>query len=467
MSDRQEAGWLADLIYLNGQFESGTAVVVDKDGRVARFSKASEDVANAHRLTNRAILPGLVNCHSHSFQRVIRGRTEHRTMAERDTFWTWREAMYHAANRLSPEDIYHVARMAFLEMAMSGITTVGEFHYLHNAPDGTRYDDPNLLGLQVARAAAEIGVRIALLRTAYARAGWKKPANPGQARFITPDSEVFVQDTQALREAVARFSERGLAWVGVAPHSIRALPIDYIKQIAAYAHQNDLPVHMHVAEQPMEVDECIAEYGLRPLDLLEKHNVLDSSFTGIHAIHISDEEIKALGRAEARVCACPTSERNLGDGAVPADRLGQAGVGICFGSDSNVQIDLLEDARLLEYHLRMNKLERAVLPPPSDQAGLARRLFASATEVGAAALQGPGGSLDIGRPADFFTVDLNDVSIAGADHESLLANVVFCLERSAVRDVFVNGRAVIQDGHHALEEQVIPNFSAVQSGLWQ
>ncbi len=467
MSDTRETGWLADLIYLKGNFESGFAVVVDSDGVIARISKAPEDVANAHRLANRAIFPGLVNCHSHSFQRVIRGRTEHRTTADRDTFWTWREAMYYAANRLSPEDIYHVARMAFLEMLMSGITTIGEFHYLHNAPDGKRYDDPNLLGFQVLRAAGELGVRLALLRTAYARAGWNKPPNPGQARFITPNPETFLADTEALRQTISRVSKPGIAWVGVAPHSIRALPINYVEQIAAYAHQNGLPVHMHVAEQPAEIDECVAEYGLGPVELLQKRNVLDSSFTGIHAIHITEEEIAALGKARARVCACPTSERNLGDGAVPADRLGKAGVGICFGSDSNVQIDLLEDARLLEYHLRMNKLERAVLAPPSDRVGLASWLFASATEVGTAALHGPGGRLEIGRPADFFTVDLNDVSIAGGDHESLLANVVFSLERTAVRDVFVNGQAVIQDGHHPLEEAIVGEFSAVQRRLWQ
>jgi formimidoylglutamate deiminase len=222
---------------------------------------------------------------------------------------------------------------------------------------------------------------------------------------------------------------------------------------------------MHVAEQPAEVEACLGEYGLRPVELLHQHRILDSRFTGIHAIHITDEEAKYLGEAKARVCACPTSERNLGDGAVPADRLFEAGVGICFGSDSNVQIDLLEDARLLEYHLRMNKLERVVLAPDSSKEALARRLFASATEMGAESLAGPVGSLEVGRAADFFTVDLDDPSVAGAG-DSLLNHVVFSLERAAVREVAVGGEFVIRDGRHAFEEEIIRQFAAVQRNVW-
>jgi formimidoylglutamate deiminase len=467
MKANHETGWSADLIYLNGLFESGYAMFVDEAGRITRFSNSPEDLAISRKLSKRAVVPGLINCHSHSFQRVIRGRTEHRTTADRDTFWTWREAMYHAANLLSPEDIYDVARMAFLEMLISGITTVGEFHYLHNAPDGSRYEDPNLLGLQVVQAANEIGVRLAFLRTAYARAGCQRTPHPGQARFITPDPEMFLDDTEALRGVISNFSEPGFTWLGIAPHSIRAVPIEYVTNVAEYARKNSLPVHMHVAEQPGEVNECVAEYGVPPVELLHQRNVLDSSFTAVHAIHINEGEVGYLGNARAHVCACPTSERNLGDGAVPADRLMEAGAAICFGSDSNVQIDLLEDARLLEYHLRMNKLERAVLTSSPGEDQLGRRLFASATESGADALKAPGGALQVGRAADFFTVDLNDPCIAGAGRGSLLNNIVFSLERSAVREVFVNGKPVIRDGQHALQDAVLRGFEAVQRRLWK
>ena len=377
-----ETGWLPDLIYLDGEFQSGVAMFADPDGRITRFSREPE---SAIRLAGRGLLPGLINVHSHAFQRVIRGRTEKRT-AGRDTFWTWRVAMYHAAMSLSPKAMYHAARMAFLEMALSGITTVGEFHYVHHDLDGAPYGDRNAMALAVVRAAQEVGIKIVLLRTAYVRAGFGKPADPGQARFITPRVEDFIADTEELRKSVA---------VGVAPHSVRAVPLDYLREVARYAKANHLPLHMHVAEQPAEVEACIAEYGRRPVELLHDEGILDDRFTAIHAIHITDEEARFLGRSI--VCACPTSERNLGDGAVPADRLYAAGARICFGSDSNIQIDLLEDARELEYHLRMSRLERAILP------GGARGLFQSATESGAQSLQAPGGKLAVGRAADFFT----------------------------------------------------------------
>lgn len=398
---------------------------------------------------NHARFPGLVNVHSHTFQRAIRGRTEQRTSAGRDNFWTWREAMYRAANLLSPDDIYDVARMAFLEMALSGITTVGEFHYLHHAPDGTPYADRNLVALAVVRAAREVGLRIALLRTAYARAGWQKPPNAGQARFLTPHPEDFIRDTDDLR---ARLLDDPGAWVGIAPHSVRALPLAYLKEIVAYGRAQQLPVHMHVSEQPGEIEECIAEYGVRPIELLQEHGLLDSSFTGIHAIHITTSESDYLGASHARVCACPTSERNLGDGPVPADRLSAAGVEICFGSDSNVQIDILEDARLLEYDLRMEKLQRAILPTAV--------LFAGATEVGSAALQAPASD-------DYFTIDLNDPSVAGADPSTLLTHVVFSLERTAIREVVVAGKPIVTNGQHPLAEAITRRFQAVQERLWK
>lgn len=432
--------WVADLVCTGGTFESGLAMMVDERGIIAGFSREEQDLRNAHRLPGRAMLPGLVNVHSHTFQRAIRGRTEHRTSASRDTFWTWRESMYHAANAMSPEDIYRTARMAFLEMALSGITAVGEFHYVHQDLDVAR---------AILRAGREIGVRVTLLRTAYARAGWKKDPNPGQARFLTPDVDKFLSDTDTMIAEGAR--------VGVAPHSVRAVPVDYIRAVAEYAQRRGLPLHMHVSEQPAEVEASVGEYGRRPVELLHDNGILGERFTAVHAIHITDQEARMLGGST--VCACPTSERNLGDGTVPADQLLAAGARICFGSDSNVQIDILEDARELEYHLRMNRLERSLV----ETAGL----FESATVSGARSLGSPGGALEAGRAADFFTVDLNDCSVAGASRESLLAHVVYSLERTAVRDVCVAGEMVIRDGRHRLQDDIVREFGEVQRHLWK
>lgn len=448
------SGFLPDLIYTGEKFESNLALCTEH-GIITRFSRDPADLARATRLPHQAIVPGFVNVHSHAFQRVIRGRTETRT-SDRDTFWTWRVSMYHAANRVSPEAMFHVARMAFCEMALSGITTVGEFHYVHHAEGGRPYPDRNLLAKQILKAAEDIGIRIALLRTAYVRAGWNKAPDPGQSRFITPRAGDFIADTETLRAALPP-----RATVGVAPHSVRAVPLDYLRQVAAYAQSHHLPLHMHVSEQPAEVEAALGEYGLRPVELLHREGILDERFTAIHAIHITPQEAGYLGGST--VCACPTSERNLGDGAVPADLLYNAGAQICFGSDSNVQIDILEDARLLEYDLRMNQLQRVILSPSDD---LSKRLFRSATASGAASLALNTGILAPGRRADFISVDLHDPSLAGADAGSLLDHLVFSLERTAIRNVWVDAEPIIRDGRHRLQDEIVQQFTAVQRSLW-
>jgi formimidoylglutamate deiminase len=433
--------WLPDLIYLDGRFESGRAIVCDDAGNIVRIA-ASEEVPDAIRLSGRALLPGMVNAHSHAFQRVIRGRTEHRSEHSTDSFWTWREQMYAAANRLEPEEIYDVSRRAFLEMALTGITAVGEFHYIHHQRDGSPYSDPNLLEREVIRAARDVGIRIALLRVAYARAGYQTEPNPLQIRFIEQTPDVYLKHLEQLLGA-PELSD-GTAWVGVAPHSVRAVPLDYLKTIVTFANERALPVHMHVAEQPAEVSACIEEYGRSPVALLETEGLLSKRFTAVHAIHVTPKAIASLARAGAFVCACPTTERNLGDGVVPVDAYLDAGVRISLGSDSQIQIDLLEDARELEYHLRLQKMQRNVLSPE-----LARKLFDCATINGAVSigLHG-GGKIEVGSPADFFTVDLEDLSIAGADPDSLLTNIVFSLSRTAVRDVVVGGKQIISNGLH-------------------
>jgi formimidoylglutamate deiminase len=440
-----EQGWFPDFLYRAGKFESGMAVFANAAGVVTRYSSEPGDLSKACRLANRVLLPGLVNAHSHAFQRAIRARAEQPTSAQYDSFWTWREAMYRAANMLSPDDIFDVSRMAFLEMLLSGITTVGEFHYLHHSPLGERYHDPNLLGRQVIRAAQEVGLRIILLRGAYARAGWQTEPNPGQARFLTPDVDVFLKDTEALAQSFC--SDR--VSVGVAPHSIRAVPLPYLLEVIRYGRTRNMPIHMHVAEQPTEITACQSEHGLRPVELLAEHGALADDFTAVHATHTTDHEISLL--SGANICVCPTTERNLGDGIASADCWHHAGINVCFGSDSNIQIDLLEDARELEYHLRLKRLERSILPE--------QRLFGHATTGGLR-------SLRTEDSADFFTIDLADPSVASADRDSLLSHIIFAAQRSAIREVYVAGEEVIASGNHKDQEQIIERFIAVQRRIW-
>ena len=446
-----------ELVYIGHGFEANKAVLVSEAGRILSIedrSHAMQDVAKVVPMPRRAMLPGMVDVHSHSFQRTIRGSVESRKKAG-PNFWSWRDAMYRAAGRFEPEELGTIARMAFLEMALTGITTVGEFHYVHRDRDGSPYTNPNETGLQIVQAARDVGIRIALLRVAYVRAGYNKPPDPGQRRFIEPDPEGFLENTDALRSELA--TSDGQAWVGVAPHSIRAVPLEYLRKVARWARAETLPVHMHVAEQPAENAACIEEYGCTPFGLLDREGILDERFTAIHGIHLSGEEIAAVGRAKAIIGACPTTERNLGDGILPADALMRVGVRIAFGSDSLTQIDPLENARELEYNLRLQKLERAVLDT-IDDAGLPQRLFDCATLHGAASVGAPGGSLEAANVADFFTVDLDDPSIAGTNADELLAGIVFGLSKSAIREVGVNGRLVVDGSCHPMHQAIVRDY---------
>ncbi|HKF94001.1 MAG TPA: amidohydrolase family protein, partial [Gammaproteobacteria bacterium] len=295
LSETQQA-WRPDYIYVDGHFQSDRTLVCDAAGNIVQIVEGSA-APKAIRLKNRALLPGMVNAHSHAFQRVIRGRTERRSANTNESFWTWREQMYAAANRLTPEDIYAVSRMAFLEMALMGITAVGEFHYIHHAPDGSTYSDPNLLARQVIRAARDVGIRIALLRVAYARAGYETEANPRQVRFIESSPDTYLKHLEALLSTPE--PDDGMSWIGLAPHSVRAVPLAYLKSIVAFANERPLPVHMHVAEQPAEVNACIEEYGRSPVALLETEGLLSKRFTAVHAIHVTPKAIAAIARAGA------------------------------------------------------------------------------------------------------------------------------------------------------------------------
>ncbi len=418
-----------DFLYADGAFRRGARLCVDGAGRVVAAAPEGTAVV---RMPGVALFPGLVNGHSHAFQRVLRGRTER--VANGDDFWAWRELMYRAASSLSPQQLYAVSRLAFVEMALAGVTTVGEFHYVHHQPDGRPYDDVHELARAVVRAARDAGLRIVLLRVAYARAGFQVPPNPLQARFIEPDVDTYLS-----RVASLKFDDP-LVSVGMAPHSVRAVPRDWLQAIARAGGVT----HIHVAEQPAELKACRVEHGLHPVDLLDEVGLLNA--TAVHAIHLEEGHARKL----KRVCACPTTEANLGDGVVPADVLMNAGVSVSLGSDSQARISLLEEARLLEDNLRLVRQRRAVLDAGDGR--LAERLFACATTEGAAALGVDTGALRVGQPADFFTLPVDSVAAA-----------IFGQER--VRDVAVQGRLIVRDGRHALHDEALRGFKSAVEAL--
>ncbi len=319
--------YLPDLLISAGRVFAGAGLLTGPDGSVERVVQSGDVAAGAEivRLPGKALMPGLANAHSHTFQRLFRARAEGRASGG-DTFWTWREQMYRAAGFLSPDDLYDVARATFLEMLASGIAVVGEFHYLHNDSAGQPYADPNTLALEVIRAAQSVGIRICLLRTAYLRAGFQREPHPGQRRLYE-DAASYLRNLDSLLRAVAGKPQ---VTVGAAPHSIRAVPLPVLNEIAAFALARNLPLHMHISEQPAENEACVAEYGQSPVALATEHGILNARTTLVHAIHLTHREFEQVAAAGSTICSCPTTERNLGDGVFPADETARLGIPVCF-----------------------------------------------------------------------------------------------------------------------------------------
>lgn len=456
--------YLPDLLFADGALNPGATLAV-KDGRVVSIGPPPPGFELVP-LRGRILLPGFVSAHGHAFQRVLRGRTERRA-GGRDDSSSWRSLVYAAAQRLDPDGLEAVARFAFFELARAGITCAGEFHTLHRDPDGRPYADSAELALRVVRAARAVGIRIVLLRAAYGREGAGTAPHPAQRRFAEESPDVYLA---ALDRLVAAVRGDPLASVGLAPHSVRACPPAWLAPLAAEARRRGLPLHVHAAEQPAEVEACRAEHGRSPVALLADAGALGASTTLVHAIHLDAADIAAIGAARATVCACPLTERNLGDGIVEADRLVAAGARLALGVDSHAEADPLGEARALELHLRLLRRQRAVLDEPPGS--LAPRLFEAATAGGMAALGLPGGRLAPGDPADFVLVDVDDPSIAGAGTAagSLLSALVLGMAPGAVKSTFVAGEPIVEDGWttpgRPTGAELLAGFRRVVAGLW-
>lgn len=457
----RELGWLPDCVYTGDKFESGLAFFVDAAGRITRFSREPADLEMAKRLPGQAALPGLVNTHSHAWHRIFRGRIELKARAERDALGNWREVHDQVLAKLSDEDVYDAARESFMEMLLAGITTVGECHFLHQQPDGTPLLEAGGIAHAVLRAAHDVGIRIALLNGATLRSGFGQPLGSASPRVAHATVEAFTRATDLLFSHVEKNYPGDDVWVGVAPHSLAAVPIDALKAIAAYAHTKRCRVHLQLGETAGEHAACVAEYGRSPAALLAEHGLLDKRFTAVHGAHLSDDDIRALGAARVTVCACPSSELSAGEGAFPTAKFLAAGVALALGTDGQQQTNVLEDARLLEFQLRSERKR-----PTAFAADLATAFFQAATVTGARSLGAPGGSLEVGRPADFFTVNLYDPSIVGASPEGLLGAVVFGSNPRAIREVWVGARQRVSGWKHPLQSPVVGRFADLQKKLW-
>jgi len=360
-------------------------------------------------------LPALASAHSHAFQRAMRGRAQRPAGANREDFWSWRGAMYAVAEKLDPESIAQISRVAFRELAAAGVRTVGEFHYVHHQADGTPYDERTILAERVIEAALEAGLRIALLRVAYARGGALVELAPAQRRFVDRGVDDVLRDVEALR---AKYRDHQDVRIGLAPHSVRAVPPAWLPPLAEYAQKHHLPFHMHVAEQPAEVAACLDETDMRPVELLDERGVLDERFVAVHATHLLPHEARLLGEANAFACICPTTERDLGDGLPDLAALRAAGAKICVGIDSHVICDPLEELRALETNERIRTLRRATTT--------ADALWREGSLVSANAC----GFDDVSGEV---TIDVDDPSLALVERELLLDAVVFSAPSRVIR----------------------------------
>jgi formimidoylglutamate deiminase len=374
-------------------------------------------------------MPGFRNDHSHAFQRGLRGSTERINVdAPHDDFWTWRERMYALADGLDEGTIRAASERCFAEMLGAGYTSVTEFHYVHHLPDRTPYGDPNLLAKSVAEAAERVGIRLLLLPVAYARGGLP--------RFRDGDTDRFLGRVDELREWSAG---RPLLEVGIAAHSVRAVPQDWLETLGVYAAAHGLPLHVHACEQEREIEECAREHGLRPIELLSATGFLGSNTTVVHATHADDKELDLLAEHGAGVCACPTTEGNLGDGFLPAEGILGRNIPLSIGSDSHVRLDPLEELRELETNARRLARRRNVLLAPGETSPTPYLLRSGWGRK----------TLSTGSPADFVEVDLDHPSLEGITPEDLSAALVFGCGSDVIAATWVAGERAYQRSSNA------------------
>jgi formiminoglutamate deiminase len=422
-----------ELAWLGGPSAEVGVVVEVEDGRIAAVAPGEQAPPRGARRLDGLTLPGLANAHSHAFQRALRGRTQRGD----GSFWTWREQMYGLAARLDPESYLALARATYAEMARAGITTVGEFHYLHHAPGGTPYADPNEMGRVLLSAAAEAGLRITLLDSCYLHGGIGEQPDGAQQRFSDGSAEAWAERVDDLAESES-------ARIGAAIHSMRAVDPKAAAVVAHWARERGRPLHAHVSEQPAENEACLDAYGRTPTALLDDAGALDASFTAVHATHLDSGDIGLLGGAGACCCICPTTERDLADGIGRMRPLVDAGASLSLGSDSHAVIDLFEEARAVELDERLASGERGHHS--------AAALLRAASADGHACLGWPdAGQLAPGARADLVTVSLDGVRLAGWDDDHVLDAVVFGAGAADVRQVVVDGLEIVRDGRHAIE----------------
>ncbi len=440
--------WYAEHAWVADRVRPGV-VIEATDGTITHTGYADSAPEGATRLGG-VTLPGFVNAHSHAFHRLLRGGLEHPTGG--DDFWRWRDAMYHLAFRLDPDRYRQLARAVFAEMALAGITAVGEFHYVHHNRDGRPYDDANEMGKALIAAAEDVGIRLTVLDSAYLRSGFgDDPLNRYQIRFADRDVHAWAERVERL----AMERKAPTIAIGVAAHSVRALRPPEIAQVVETARRLDAPLHFHLSEQPAENQACVARFGRTPAQIMAEVGALGERATAVHATHLTPADIALLGGSGTTACLCPTTERELGDGIGPASELALAGAPLAVGTDAHSFIDMFEEARAIELDDRLRLGRRDIHHPAA--------LLAAATSAGSRSIGTPEVGLRAGAPADFVAVDVDNVRLVGWNVDYGVAPLLFAANATDVTDVVVNGEQIVTGRTHRHLDVVAELRAAIEA----
>ena len=460
MSAAAGRAFWAPQAWIGGAWRDRVLLRADASGHWAEVAPGIAAPPEGALAIDGPVLPGLVDAHSHAFQRAMAGLAERREAGE-DDFWSWRDRMYGVALRITPAQLRAVAAQLYVELLRGGYTQVCEFHYLQHRPDGSAYDDPLELSWALADAAADTGLGLTLLPVLYERAGFAQPA-------LRDDQRRFATDAAAVARLAAgtRAARRPRVDAGLAIHSLRAAAPASIHALRRLAEGHDGPIHIHVAEQVAEVADCLKATGARPIEWLVRQGLLDARWQLVHATHAEPQEIEDVARSGAGVVICPATEANLGDGLTDLPRWLGEGVPIAIGSDSQVTRSWVEELRWLEYGQRLALRQRNVCADPVAQPATAARLLDAALAASAAPAGFARWGLIEGARADFLVLDGTDTCLLGVPAANRLDALVFTSPGDAIRDVYVAAQPVIADRRHAAQQAIAARFASAMAELW-
>tara|TARA_R110002167_G_scaffold35249_2_gene112705 strand:+ start:2079 stop:3512 length:1434 start_codon:yes stop_codon:yes gene_type:complete len=468
--------YYAENILLSDGWATDKTITIE-NGIIIAITSGKENGANAFL---GAVIPGMINCHSHAFQRAFAGFSEQGSEGK-DSFWTWRKTMYKFLAQLSPDDVQVIAQQLYIEMLKMGYTRVAEFHYLHHDINGKSYSqshDENdikndtkhkaesklaTMALAIFNAAQSSGIGLTLLPVLYQYAGFgQQTPGKGQKRFINST----VQFNQLVSDCFDLTKKYPNTNIGIAPHSLRAVDKESITQAVGHVRSldNKAPIHIHIAEQQQEVIDCLQHYSKRPVQWLLDNIELDEHWCLIHATHINEQEQQGIVASKAIAGICPTTEANLGDGIFPTTEFLALNGTFSIGSDSHISVNPIEELRWLEYAQRLTKQQRAILASP-ETASVGQNLWHKAATGGAQSTNSNTGALSVGKQADLLVLDEKQTALFANKNNHLLDSVIFASQKNTVKDVMVNGHWVVQSGEHVQEQSSADNFAKLLSKL--